>query len=165
MQREKAEALCQAAEAAGAPHQVVAHLLRPVLTQRRFSAAGDKVAELVALARSARDLPEPALAAAARLLLAADVATLKPERIRRAIAAAKVGGAMVTVRKGTAQWQRWVEHLAVIDPGQAAAMARFETWLVRSEWPGSLVARGDSPVGSRPPRAGSPDAPARRAAP
>ena len=38
------EALCHAAEAAGAPHPVVAHLLRPVLTERRFSAARKPVA-------------------------------------------------------------------------------------------------------------------------
>jgi hypothetical protein len=93
----------------------------------------------VVLARAANDQPVLALERAARLLLESGVATIKAQRVRDAIAAAKAGGAMVVVRKGSPQWQRWVEHFELAKPTEAALMRRYDSWLVRAEWPPSVA--------------------------
>ena len=132
--KRKAAALIAALRAARAPDGPVEHLLRPILEQRRFSAA-DKHAELMQLARSAKALARPALEKAAEIVLGLGIATIKPQRIADAIDKVRKGGAMVPIRRGTPQWKRWTEHLETADPRQAALMNRFDVWQVPSEWP------------------------------
>lgn len=130
----KADRLLSGIETMGPRGAIAAHLLRPILEARRFSAA-DKAGDLAALVEAAKGLPTPALDRAASLVLDAGTVTVKTERIREAIAAVRRAGAMVVIRRGTAQWARWAEHFATADPKIAALMDRYNAWQVRSEWP------------------------------
>jgi len=132
----KAEAATLIADlkAAGAPGDVVEHLLRPILERRRFSAR-DRLERLRGLADLAKGIPTPALDRAAALVLDAGVLTVKPDRIAAAIARVRKAGAMVPVRRGTPQWAAWLRHLEATDPPQAKLMARYDGWQVRAEWP------------------------------
>lgn len=132
--KRKAAALLGALSADGAPSVVVEHLLRPILEQRRFSAA-DRHSELMRLAQSAAGISPPELRKAADLVLGLGISTVKPQRIADAIAAVRKGGAMIVIRRGSPQWTRWYEHFEKSDPRQAQTMARFEVWQVPSEWP------------------------------
>lgn len=132
--KKKAAALIAALRADRAPESPVEHLLRPILEQRRFSAA-DRHAELMQLARSAKALSRPALEKAAEIVLGLGIVTIKPQRIADAIDKVRKGGAMVPIRRGTPQWQRWAEHFETADPRQGALMGRFDVWQVPSEWP------------------------------
>jgi hypothetical protein len=114
--------------------EVVEHLFRPILERRRFSAA-DKRAELERLGRSANSLPVPALQRAADIVLGSDVQTVKPQRIADAIDKVRAAGAMIPIKPGTPQWQRWLEHFETVDPRQASVMVRTGVWQVPSEWP------------------------------
>jgi hypothetical protein len=126
--------LLEALRADGVAPEVVEHLLRPILEARRFSAR-DKINTLRALRDRAKGIPPPALDKAAEIVLAAKVATIKPDRVSLAIAAVRQAGAMVIVRAGTPQWSAWVEYFRSADPHQAKTMARFDVWQVRAPWP------------------------------
>lgn len=116
-------------------------LLAPLLaSDKRISlgkgsAAVDALADL---AHAAHGIPKPALQAALKRLLE-HPNKLTPGKIREAIDAARAAGAMLPVRRGTPQWQRWQEHYTKADPRQALLMNRFDVWQVPSEWPPSLV--------------------------
>ena len=123
---------------------VVEHLLAPLLTERRFS-SDRPLDDLRAAASLARGLPTPALARAWGLIRDAThqgkpLTTIKPGRLREAIATVRKGGALFQLRHGTPQWRRWHEHLAAADPTQAALIRKHDGWLVPSEWPPSPAA-------------------------
>lgn len=130
----KAASLLAEVRAAGASADVVEHLLKPILERRRFS-AGDKIGELVRLAAAAKGLSDTSLGKAAQLVLDSDVQTVKPQRIADAVEKARRLGAMVVIRLGTPQWQRWLEHFQAADPRQAAVMRNQPSWQVPTEWP------------------------------
>lgn len=130
----KAASLLAAVRAAGASTEVVEHLLKPILERRRYSSA-DKIGELNRIAAAAKGLPATALARAATFVLDGDVQTVKPQRIAEAVEKARRLGAMVVIRPGTAQWQRWLEHFQEADAKQAAVMRNQPSWQVPSEWP------------------------------
>lgn len=122
--------------AAEVDHQALAVLFRPLLTERRWSSAAP-LDDLIAAARLAKGLPRPALEAAWRLVRDSGVATVKPERLREAIEAARKGGAMLVIRPGSAQWARWLAHFEATDQPQARVMRSQPSWMVRAEWPPS----------------------------
>lgn len=130
----KADALIARLKIARVPDLVIENLLRPILELRRFSSA-DQIGELTRLACSAESLSEAALRKAAEIVLDLKIETIKPARIADAIEKARVGGAMVPIRRGTPQWHRWFDHFGEQDPRQAEVMNRFDVWQVASEWP------------------------------
>lgn len=124
----------------GHPEAVMAELIRPLLTERRFSSSA-ALAELRAMIALAKGVPRPALAAAWRRLAearhgGAAVTTIKPARLKAEIDLARRGGAMVVIRHGSAQWERWLAHFDQTDQVQARLMRRDGNWWqVRAEWP------------------------------
>lgn len=114
--------------------EAVEALLAPILSAKRFSAE-DKLGELRRLRDAAADLPRPLLERAARLVIEAPVRTIKPDRIRSAIAVVRDGGQLITITRGSANWQRWLGHFQATDPRQARLMATQQSWLVPSAWP------------------------------
>lgn len=120
--------------AGGVRIEVCEHLFRPVLTQRRLSAA-DRLATLTELGRRAHGLEPEALDRAARDVLEADVKVIKAERLARAIQIAHDAGARVVIRPGTAQWHRWLAHLDQHDPKAAAIARKVGVYQARTTWP------------------------------
>lgn len=129
-----AEKLLTALRADGVALQVVEHLLRPILEGKRFSSS-DRLGKLRELRDRAKGIPTPALDKAADLVLALEFQTIKPERIFEAIDLVRVGGAMVTIRKGSPNWTAWRNHLQAHEPTTAKLMSRFDSWQVRAPWP------------------------------
>lgn len=118
----------------GVAMAVVDRLLVPMLTQKRFSAKA-AIEELRAARNAARTLTPALLDKALHLILTCGVGTIKPSRLRDAIAAVSKHGLMVPIRKGTGQWAAWVRHFGAKDPKQAKVMNRFDVWQVAAEWP------------------------------
>lgn len=135
-------------------HNVLARLIAPLLRERRFSAEAP-LEELRALMALARGLPGPALDKAWDLLRDAKhqgrpLTTIKAARVRDAIGAVRQGGAMVMIRRGTPQWQRWREHFERTDPPMARFMSRMGELMVRAEWPPGAGEHPETPATDNP---------------
>ena len=148
----------------GRHRDAVDHLIAPLLASDKRVSLGKGLASavdaLAELAQAAHGIPQPALAAALARLIA-HKQKLTPRIIRDEIDHARKGGAMIVVRRGTPQYQRWQEHFTKTDPRQSLVMARQDTWQVPSEWPprSGLTPLDAAPAGARD-DARSPSAPA-----
>jgi hypothetical protein len=115
--------------------QALVHLISPLLaSEKRLSLGKDAYAALAEAAETARSIHPEALAAAAKRLLA-QPHKLTIEIIRNEIETARTCGAMVVIRRGSPNWQRWHEHYRTANPAFAAAMASRDTWQVPFSWP------------------------------
>lgn len=123
------------ARLAGRHADAVEHFIAPLVASgKRLSLGRDAVDALVEIAGAAHGIPRPALAAAVeRLKAQATKATVRA--IRAELDTARAAGALVVIRKGSAQWARWSAHFDANDPQQGRTMARFDVWQVPSEWP------------------------------
>ncbi len=131
----KDEALA-ALRVGGHHRDAVEHLIAPLLaSDKRLSLgkSGDAVATLAELAEVAHGLSTAALAGATKRLLE-QPSKLTPQRIREEIDVARRAGAMIMVRRGTAQHQRWLEHYRRTNPAMARVAERHDVQ-VPSEWP------------------------------
>ncbi len=121
--------------AEGVEQDVIDHLLRPILTHRRFSDA-DRIATLADLGRRANGLELEALASAAASVIESGVATIKSARLQLAIdTAIKIGAGVVTKPADGARWHRWLEHLDRTAPAAAALARRLNVHQSRTTWP------------------------------
>ena len=120
----------------GRHHHAVEGLAVPLLEGWRFSSA-DPVADLAQAMAAANGMPAPHLAKVLDVLRAAEVATIKPERLMGAIRAVKTGGLMVPLQRArdAPQWKAWVAHYARHEPKVSALMNRFDAWQVPAPWP------------------------------
>lgn len=122
-----------------ADHQAVEVLFRPLLTTRHFAA--DKPTEaLREAAKAAKGIAKPALAKAFELVTAGGRERVRADDLAAAIAKVRKHGAMVVIRPGSAQWQRWLAHFDATDKRQADVMRGQASWMVRAEWPPSSTA-------------------------
>jgi hypothetical protein len=129
------EAILATLAAEGVQPDVITHLLRPILVQRRFSDA-DRVATLAELGCKANGLEVEALAAAATSVIEAGVTTIKSARLQLAIdTAIKIGAGVVTKPADGARWHRWLEHLDRTAPAAAALARRLNVHQSRTTWP------------------------------
>lgn len=135
----KAEALT-ALRATGRSAEAVEHLIAPLLaSDKRLSLGrgGERLAALAELAEQAQGLGKPALEAAAARLKA-HPHKLTARAVRAEIDVAIAAGAMIVIRSGSPQWQRWLEFYEATDARAARAMGEFGVrhgWQVPSEWP------------------------------
>lgn len=130
----------EAIRATGRHREAVEALLAPLLTsdKRLARPADDPAAVMAELAGQADGIPAPALAAAAKRLLAQGP-KITAAHIREQIAVARKWGSAISVAKGSQQWAAWRAHYEVHDPQTASAMANFPTWVVPAAWPSSLA--------------------------
>jgi hypothetical protein len=122
----------------------IEHFIVPLLaTLHRFSLGKDRVGELRDIARRASGVSVDALKAAVKRL-ADQSHKLTPRRILREIETAQKLGAMVVIKRGTVQWQRWLEHFRTEMPDAARVMGLPATtsWQVPAEWPPAKSERG-----------------------
>jgi hypothetical protein len=118
-------------------HDAVDHLIAPLVTSGKRLAMGKGLAlaeALAEIASAAAGLDAAALAAAARRLVD-QPRKLTVALVRAELDGARRSGAMVVIRRGSPQWQRWAEHFEATDARQAVTMGRFDTWQVPAEWP------------------------------
>lgn len=120
------------------PGPVVDKLLRPIVTQRRFSAT-DHGAALEAIASRAKGMPTPLLEKAAELVLGADVSVIKLDRVLAALEAVRRAGLMLVISRkaNPKQWAAWERHYSAENPKIAPVMARADKWQVPRAWPDS----------------------------
>lgn len=115
----------------------VDHLIAPLLASGKRLAMGKGAALQEALAEicgAAHGLDRAALSAAAKRLIE-QKSKVTVALARKEIDRARQGGAMIVVRPGTAQWQRWVEYYEATDAAQATTMTKVGVWQVPTEWP------------------------------
>lgn len=120
---------------------VIAHLLSPLVGQRRFSAS-DHVAAMTEIVEATRGWPSPRLGKVLSLCLESNVHTVKMQRVRDAIEAVRKAGLMIVIsrREQPSQWAAWLKHFEQkSDSGIAGVMRRSDKWQVPSEWPPSTL--------------------------
>lgn len=131
----KDEALA-ALRVGGHHRDAVEVLIAPLLSSDKRLSLGqpsDVVAVLASLAEAAHGISKTSLEEAAKRLLA-QPSKLTPQRIREAIDIARKAGAMIMVRRGTAQHQQWLERFRRTNPDMARLAERHDVQ-VPSEWP------------------------------
>ena len=110
-----------------------------MLTTRHFAA--DKPMEALRdAAKAAKGIAKPALAKAFELVTAHGRDRVRADDLAEALAKVRKHGAMVVIRPGSAQWQRWLAHFEATDRRQAEVMRGQASWMVRAEWPPSSTA-------------------------
>ena len=116
----------------------VGGLVAPLLRQRRFSAT-DPLKSLKAACEAAQGFSAAHLAKVLELVLAADVRTIKTDRLLDAIEAVRKGGLMLVVAKGSAEFAAWRTHYEKTLPNVAALMARSDRWQVPAQFPPNKI--------------------------
>ncbi|MDQ8700225.1 hypothetical protein [Hyphomicrobium sp. LHD-15] len=126
----------------GKHRDAVDGLIAPLLaSNKRLSLGKTPLEALAEIAAAAHGIAAPALTATVKRLCNQSH-KLTVVLIREEIGRARKGGAMVVIRPGTPQWQRWVVHFETADPRQARAMVKSGVWQVMSEWPPAQSQRG-----------------------
>lgn len=125
---------------AGKHVAVVEHLIAPLLaSDKRLSLGPDPRAALAEIAEAGAGLAPSSLSAAAKRLIESP-SKITVAAVRKQLDVARSSGAMVVIRRGSAQWQRWAEHCRAVEGRKTATMEKFDVWQVPTEWPPAATA-------------------------
>jgi hypothetical protein len=110
-------------------------VIAPLLaSDKRLALGKQHVDALAEIAAAAHGIPRPALDLAIKRLIDTPQ-KLTVTKIRDEIDRARQGGAMFVIKPGMPQWQRWIEHLRVIEPAKAKLIEKLSLGQVPAEWP------------------------------
>lgn len=119
----------------GRHRDAVEAVIAPLLaSDKRLALGKQHVDALAEIAAAAHGIPRTALTAAVQRLVDRPH-KLTVIKIREEIERARKDGAMIVIKPGMPQWQRWLDYLQRFEPAAAKFMLKHGVRQVPSEWP------------------------------